>query len=215
MWEEIFIWALVFDRGEGETAFVQQVRRILSSACRIRLKRTWSCMSFRESKPFLVWFPTAEIFDLRPTVEIRLERYPCSEARVTPSLFKHHTRGFPTRRQMLADDLMRCEMLNGASLEELEGAIGPPDERSDERGGSYLYYFLGPERDSLVRLTRSFSPSTYRTAECKQFSFSKASFATFLASGRLTRTAVASSAARCAMTPRLRRPADSPNPSIS
>jgi hypothetical protein len=136
----------------GKRIKCKNVRRIVASGCRIRLKQKWSCVSFRETKPFLVWFLTAEIFKPRWTTTIRFRRYPCSEAHVTPSLFKHLGKSFPTRRQMLADDLIRCEMLADASTQEVESAIGPPDERAHKRGHTYLYYLLGPERDSLFQI---------------------------------------------------------------
>lgn len=136
----------------GEPIPRKNVRRIITSNCRIRLNQKWSCISQRGNKSFLVWFLTDEIFEPKLTTSIRFKRYPCSKAHVTPRLFEHHSKGFPTRRQMLADDLIRCEMLASASIEEVESMIGLPDERSDERNRTYLFYFLGPERDSLVQI---------------------------------------------------------------
>lgn len=135
----------------GKPIQCKNVRRIVASNCRIRLNRKWSCISRRENKSFLVWFLTAELFEPKLTT-IRFRRYPCSKAHVTPRIFEHHSEGFPTRRQMLADDLIRCKMLMGASIDEIESTIGLPDEHWYERNRTYFAYFLGPTRGSLVQI---------------------------------------------------------------
>jgi hypothetical protein len=133
-----------------------EVRHIVAPGCRIRLNQRWSCVPLRGEKPFLFWFLSDEIFAPRFTKVIVFERYPCSEAHVTPSLFAHHSENFPSRRQMLADDLIRCRMLHGLTLQQVEEMIGPPDERGNERSRTYLDYILGPERESIVRIDPEF-----------------------------------------------------------
>jgi len=136
----------------GKPLGCAMAKRISSSACRLRLHRKWSCFSFRESKPFLVWFLTRELFRKRLSTAIVFNRYPCADARVTPALFDLPLEGFPTRRQMLADDLIRCQMLAGGDMAGVEALTGPPDERSFEAGRTSFVYALGPERDSIVQI---------------------------------------------------------------
>lgn len=129
-----------------------RVRRIASRRCALYLNRQWSCLSYREARPFIAWMPSDELFRIRPSPEIVFKRYPCRRARVTPSLFATRGMAFPTRRQMLADDVVRCRMLSGRAPAAVIAAIGPPDERSgDHQRGAFLYW-LGPERDSIVQI---------------------------------------------------------------
>ena len=51
----------------------------------------------------------------------------------------------PTARQRLADGLIACNTLNGASVRQLRQRLGRPDER-DRQGWSYQ---LGPERHPM------------------------------------------------------------------
>jgi hypothetical protein len=82
-----------------------------------------------------------------------LWRYPCSQAKVTPTAFGKAERGFPTRRQLLADDVLRCHLLGrGDSYVDVEQLLGPPDEREPAGGRMSFVYFLGPERDSFIQI---------------------------------------------------------------
>jgi hypothetical protein len=130
-----------------------EARRLAAQRCRARFHRRWTCFSAREDGPFVIWFPTAELFrrSLYPVVLLR--RYPCSQARVSPRLFGKLERGFPTRRQLLADDVLRCHLLaSGDEASKAEGLLGPADSHEAEAGRTYLVYFLGPERDSLIQI---------------------------------------------------------------
>jgi hypothetical protein len=130
-----------------------QARRLLSRRCALHLSQRWSCLSFREERPFITWIPTEDLFKRFAYPAALLQRYPCSEAEVTPKLFGSAPRGFPTRRQLLADDVLRCRLLQpGDSVVESEQMLGPADEREPERDGLSLIYSLGPERDSLVQI---------------------------------------------------------------
>ncbi|MGC1851794.1 MAG: hypothetical protein WA687_05075 [Solirubrobacterales bacterium] len=148
-----------------------EVKRIIASGCQVRIGQKWSCLSLRESKPFIFWFLSDQIFEPRLTVGILLERYPCSEAHITSSLFAHHSKSFPSRRQMLADDLIRCNMLSGMSPQEVEDVIGPPDEQLDERGHIYFDYLVGPERESIVQLDPEFLSVEIANGKVKEVSF--------------------------------------------
>jgi hypothetical protein len=130
-----------------------EARRLLATGCRIRIFRQWSCFSFREDEPFVVWFPTRDLWKRKLYPDVLLRRYPCSQARVTPRAFGTAPRGFPTRRQLLADDVLRCELLGpGDSSEEVERLLGPPDEREPGGGVVSFVYGLGPERDSFDQI---------------------------------------------------------------
>ncbi len=121
--------------------------------CRLQLHRQWSCFSLREYRPFVVWFPTHDLFAKAVYPVVVLRRYPCSEANVTPSLFGLAEKGFPTRRQMLADDVIRCRLLRtGAGVAEVEALLGPPDGKEPGKGRFWFIYGLGPERDSIIQI---------------------------------------------------------------
>jgi hypothetical protein len=125
--------------------------RLLRHPCKTNLKLEWSCLSYRENLPFLIWLPSNDYFKRNKYPAVLLRRYPCSEAKVTPSLFGKPSTGFPTRRQLLADDVLRCELLKvGETLPEVEKVIGPADASEPEGHHKILSYLLGTERDSLI-----------------------------------------------------------------
>jgi hypothetical protein len=142
------VWVL------GNPLSCAKARHISSVSCGVKIHRKWSCLSFRENKPFLAWLPTKELFKRHWSTTIVFRRYPCTDARVTPQLFglPGNARVFPTRRQMLADDLIRCHMLRDEDLIQVEETVGPPDERSTSGGRISFEYGLGPERDSIVQV---------------------------------------------------------------
>lgn len=125
---------------------------MIGGRCSIWLKREWSCTSLQGSAPFVVWFRSSQFFALRRSPTIVYERYPCSEAKVTPALFALPIRGFPTRRQMLADDVLRCQSLRGADVARVEEILGQPDERAQEGKRFSFQWGLGLERDSLFQI---------------------------------------------------------------
>jgi hypothetical protein len=136
----------------GHRVGCRRVRRLITRPCKISFDRTWSCFSFREDDPFIAWFLSDDLFKKDLRTLIVLNRYPCSRAKVSPSLFSHLSRGFPTRRQMLADDLIRCQLLKGMSRTEVEATIGPAEEPTSEGRRTYLDYSLGLERDSILQI---------------------------------------------------------------
>lgn len=130
-------------------------------------------MSFREEDPFIAWFLTDELFRQRPLTEVFLERYPCSLAKVTARQFEAPMHGFPNRRQLLADDLVRCHLLKRMTPHEVISIAGAPSERFTEEGRLSFVYWLGPERDSLVQIDEEglqidFSGMRVRTARIFQ-----------------------------------------------
>jgi len=67
--------------------------------------------------------------------------------------FGKPTQGSPTRRQFVADDIVRCRLIKPSQrVEEVEAALGPPDNTETYRGRLTLLYWLGPERDALIRI---------------------------------------------------------------
>jgi hypothetical protein len=130
-----------------------KVRRITDGRCRVRLHERWSCFSFRTPHPFLAWFPSKELFARRWSKLIVAHRYPCAEAAVTPEEWIGETGKFPTRQQMLADDLIRCGLLDGMDVEQVEGLLGSADHSGTDRNGRpYRDYVVGPERDSFFQI---------------------------------------------------------------
>lgn len=67
-------------------------------------------------------------------------------------LFEPLRKGFPTRRQMLADDLIRCHLLKDKTPTEVEAEIGVPEETSTSQGKTSFVYALGRERDSFIQI---------------------------------------------------------------
>lgn len=133
----------------GEPVGCAQALTIIDHPCKIRMKHDWSCFSFREQYPFIVWFPTDELFDGAWSTVIIYKRYPCSEASVTRGLFSQPPQGFPSLRQLLADDLIRCDLLAGQSFEEVRRLLGPPTYGTKGRS---LTYDIGLERDSFFQI---------------------------------------------------------------
>lgn len=77
------------------------------------------------------------------------ERHPCSQASITADQFAREPRGFPSLRQLLADDLIRCDMLDGQTYAQVRQLLGPPAEGKSRR---YLAYVIGRERDSFFQI---------------------------------------------------------------
>jgi hypothetical protein len=76
-------------------------------------------------------------------------RPPCSASRVTAREWRRRPYGgFPTRQQVLADDLIRCHQLEGMNERQVTRLLGHPDEP----GRHVLAWDVGPERDSVFRI---------------------------------------------------------------
>jgi hypothetical protein len=81
-------------------------------------------------------------------MSIEARRPPCSASRVTARAWRRRGGGFPTRQQVLADDLLRCHQLQGMTTHQVTRLLGRPDERDPHA----LAWDVGPERDSVVRI---------------------------------------------------------------
>ena len=130
-----------------------KARAVVSAPCAVDLDRQWSCASYREEAPFVAWFPSEDLFKRTRYPAVLLRRYPCSQAKVTPALFALFTKGFPTRRQLLADDVLRCGLLQpGDSAAAVREVLGAPEGEETEAGRFYFVYGLGLERDSIIQI---------------------------------------------------------------
>ena len=138
-------------RVKGEMRSCQRVQRIIRGKCEIQSKH-WSCFSFRTPDPPLVWFRSKELFDRRWSTVIEARRYPCAEATLTSEEWNGPSREFPTRQQILSDDLIRCDLLDGMTIDEVEALLGKPDEHGAGHGHPYRDYYIGPERDSFFQV---------------------------------------------------------------
>jgi hypothetical protein len=133
----------------GEPLSCAKVQRIVRGRCNPDGK-PWFCFSFRAPYAPLAWILAAERFERRPSTWITASRYPCSEVGPIAEEWNGPTMEFPTRRQMAADDLIRCDLLAGATRAETVGLLGEPDYRSN--GNRFLGYSIGLQRDSYFQI---------------------------------------------------------------
>jgi hypothetical protein len=134
----------------GEVQSCAKVRHIASGKCKDR--KQWACFSFRPPGPLLGWFPAKERFDPTWSTFIRAKRYRCSKATLTASQWATPLRGFPTRKQMLSDDIVRCRLLGGRTAAQVKDLLGRPTHQSASHGHRFLDYLIGPERDSFFQV---------------------------------------------------------------
>lgn len=136
-----------------------QARRIVWGSC--REGRVWSCFSFKPPAPVLVWFRESRRFarSLLPIVEAH--RPPCRQAAVTRlawrrALGQRRLSAFPSRLQVLADDLVRCGQLDGERYAAVRALLGRPDTTEIVRGRRVADWELGLERDSFFQVDNEF-----------------------------------------------------------
>ena len=126
-------------RVEGDPIPCDRVLRIVAGRC--RETRHWSCFSFRPPSPALVWFRERERF-MEPTTLITAQRPACDQAVVTAENWaraqasKH--RIFPTRLQIYADDIVRCDQLKGKTYQGVRALLGKPYNDDVYRGRRQL-----------------------------------------------------------------------------
>lgn len=141
-------------RERGELIPCKAVRRVTSPQCDLLKRRRWTCFSQPPPHPLLSWVRTDELFRPEVSTVIEAVRYPCSDAEVTAALWaaariEPGSTKYPTRLQVMADDMYRCNLLKGETGEDVLALLGPPSERSRSKGITYLDYMIGPERDSV------------------------------------------------------------------
>jgi hypothetical protein len=138
-------------RVRGERLACSKIREIIRGRC--HEGRTWSCFSFWPPSPVLVWFREKDRFAETWSIAIEGVRYPCSEAGVTRQAWRSAGGwAFPTRRQVLADDMIRCHLLRGKTYKQVVRLLGHGDFQSREHGRRYVDYLLGAERDSFFQV---------------------------------------------------------------
>jgi hypothetical protein len=143
----------------GERIPCSRVRRIVAGTCH-ETPRAWSCFSFRTPDPLLVWFKERERFARRWTTSIEADRYPCDQANVTADGWARARASrrsiFPTRMQVYADDIIRCDVLKGQTYEGVVALLGQPGSDEMFRGRRQLDWEIGPERDSFFQVDSDF-----------------------------------------------------------
>jgi hypothetical protein len=141
-------------RVHGPDLTCEQAQAIVAKrGCRDR--RRWSCFSFRPPDPVLAWFKSSERFAPHWTTYVEAVRPPCEESVVTRAAWRAAKRGardpFPTRLQVLADDLMRCDQLAGMTRREVRALLGR-GQAYTERGKRHFMWDVGDERDSFFQV---------------------------------------------------------------
>jgi hypothetical protein len=126
------------------------IRRVVSRACRIRVERRWSCFSFHTPGDYMAWFRTRSLGSPNKPPRIEAKRYPCEKASLRAG-WRRGLRGFPTLRQMVADDIIRCGLLDGRSRSFVEEVLGQPDYGSSSSSTPYASYGVGLERTSYFQ----------------------------------------------------------------
>ena len=103
----------------GKPMSCERARAIAAGPCDQTLdRRRWACFSFRPPHAELVWFLEKERFRRTQSTVIEARRYPCSKAAFSRAEWQRAVASvgsdpFPTRLQVLADDLVRCPSLRG------------------------------------------------------------------------------------------------------
>lgn len=151
--ERLSIWVV------GEPLRCSRVRDIIAGPCEIG--RPWTCIALRHPRPILAWVRWREVAKERPStaIEGRRPAQDCAELSIgRPDwLARGVLRGHPTRRQLLADDLIRCNVLIGLKKTRVRALLGRPvaDARlSDD-------WHIGDDR-RLVKIDREYLRVRYR-----------------------------------------------------
>jgi hypothetical protein len=138
----------------GKRIPCSKVKTIIRGSC--RTKRTWSCFSLRSPDPLLIWFKERERFKEKWTTTIEARRPPC--ANVTAEEWNLPGDRFPTRRQVLADDLIRCHLLLKMSRANVVTLLGEPDDQTARE----VDWEIGLERDSFLQVDSEFLTITFK-----------------------------------------------------
>jgi hypothetical protein len=116
-----------------------------------RTGKRWSCFSFRPPGAVLVWFKERERFEEEWSTYIEAVRPPCEDSKVMRAAWRTATRArggrFPTRMQVLGDDLIRCHQLAGMTRAEVRALLGPGNVTRKR-----LEWQIGPERGSFFQI---------------------------------------------------------------
>lgn len=125
-----------------------EVKKITSRKCDV-FDEPWFCFSAHTPGPPLYWGKGDERFEEKASAWIDTRRPACARSEVTAADWKRATAQrddqFPTERQLLADDLIRCKQLRGKTRASVLKLLG----RQDEGSGRSLHWSLGPERSIM------------------------------------------------------------------
>lgn len=139
----------------GELLPCAQVRTIVAGRCDVDGKR-WVCFSNWPPGPALVWWRRSETFRREWSVVIEAQRPSCAQSVVTAAAWREagrwsdrHPDAFPNRRQLLADDLLRCRQLLGMPRAEVRALLGRPNLDSSR---THMSWAVGLERDSIFQV---------------------------------------------------------------
>jgi hypothetical protein len=135
----------------GDLHSCSKVRRIVRGKCDLDSK-PWACFSFQTPGPILAWFLAKEMFKPELSSVITASRYPCSEVGSIAEEWVGPSLDFPTRKQVVADDLIRCNLLDGRDKRAVKELLGGSGIVSTSHGRTYFDYTLGPERDSFFQI---------------------------------------------------------------
>lgn len=141
----------------GELLPCARVREIVRGRCDTDGRR-WNCFSVWPPGPALLWYRRSEMFASEWSVLIEARRPSCDDSVVTAAAWreagrwgKRHPDSFPNRRQLLADDLLRCRQLIGLRRSEVSALLGRPPHPLD-RGRDFMSWDVGLERDSFFQI---------------------------------------------------------------
>lgn len=137
--ERLSIWVV------GKPISCAKARRIVAGT-ECDFNRPWVCLGLRWPDPILVWQRLKEVVKDVPStaIEGRRDLIPCDELSITRRDWRRTDalEGWPTSRQMLADDLLRCDALIGKARRQLKGLLGRPQWGGHRHNG----WVLGDER---------------------------------------------------------------------
>lgn len=151
-----------------------RVAAIIRGRC--RAGKGWSCFSVHPPGPVLFWFRERERFKDEWSTVIEARRAPCGESRVTAEAWTTRDRSdaFPSRRQVLADDLVRCRQLRGQTYAQVVALLGAPDETDVSHGKRHAHWGIGNERDSFFQVdSESLSVTFGRDGRLASISFAQ------------------------------------------
>jgi hypothetical protein len=126
-----------------------KAQRIVRGPCDV-FGKPWTCLSTHVPGPPLAWILEDELFQERLSVVITTSRYPCREVGPIAEEWVGPSKDFPTRRQIVADDLIRCDLLARLNIDEVRALLGSPTYTSN--GGRFMGYTLGPERGTVFQI---------------------------------------------------------------
>jgi hypothetical protein len=152
----------------GKPLPCSDVRSIVKGSCDTNGK-TWSCFSPREPGPALIWFRSRERFKERWSTTIEAVRPNCKS---TPGIthadwIKPDDGAFPSRQQILGDDLLRCHRLDRMTHDQAVALLGKPEDDD----GKEADWEVGLERDSFFQVDSEYLVVSFAGGKVTKASF--------------------------------------------